>query len=457
MTHGLCLHGAIARIQLLARRSDPIIGTVAQDALAGGDCDCQPDSLLVKITSTQLRMAKRRTTVRALAEEANIDVDEVLINLWDSGFSSVLGPNHTFDRGETSRARRALGLPTRRERASVEHWQDVFQLDAGEFPMLLQTLGLNRPFEGRKLTLKAQRRLATYAREHGVAAVAENVDRVAAEWVEVIEPLRWESIGREAEVRCLGVPQVAAIHDALVSDFAGGVDPIEPAGIKNPNLLASAVGRPHTAIGDTRKYPTIEMGAAALLHALVHNHPFHNGNKRTALVAMLVFLDANGLALTCKEDELFKLVLQLAQHALVSGPRQEQPDREVIALAQWLKANVRWIEKGDRQIQWRQLRRILVERGCECSEQTKGRVEVSRGVVRRGLLGRSKTVFLRSNVLSVGDRREIDRDALKKIRRELQLDEEHGIDSAAFYDDAATSPSEFIQSYRKTLRRLASL
>ena len=43
--------------------------------------------------------------------------------------------------------------------------------------------------------------------------------------------------------------------------------------------------RPQTGLGTIDKYPTIEQKAAALLHSLIKNHAFHNGNKRTALVA----------------------------------------------------------------------------------------------------------------------------------------------------------------------------
>lgn len=176
---------------------------------------------------------------------------------------------------------------------------------------------------------------------------------------------------------------------------------------------------------------------------------------------MLVFLNAHGFVLTCDEDELFKLVLQLAQHALVSGPRNELADREVLEVSRWLKTRVRKIEKGDRPIKWRHLRRLLASRGCVCNEVTGGgnRIDISRQVVRakRGLFGRDKVHVLRSNLANVSDGREIDLGVLKRIRRELELDEGHGIDAGAFYDDAPTSPSEFIVGYQQTLRRLAKL
>lgn len=398
--------------------------------------------------------------MRSLAVEAGIDVDEALITLWDEGFDWVVGPSDTFDRGDANRARRALGLASRRELASAEYWQAALAVDAQGLIDLIQTLGVVRPYDGGKLTKRAQRRLGVHTRQSGLVAGPEQQGASAAPTEDQSSPLEWESVGHVADLRCLSLDDVAAIHEALVSDFSGGLDPIVPAGVKNEHLLASAVARPLTSNANVTKYPTIEMGAAALLHAIVHNHPFHNGNKRTALVAMLVFLDENGFALTCEEDELFKLVLQLAQHALASGPRHELPDREVLAVTKWLRPRIRWVEKGDRHITWRHLRPILVGHGCQCDEAGQGnRFEISRKVVRRraSLLGRDKTVVLHSSVAHVSDGRDIDRNSVKTIRKELELDEEHGIDTAAFYDDAAVSPSEFIKTYHKTLRRLARL
>src|SRR5258708_1626270 len=95
----------------------------------------------------------------------------------------------------------------------------------------------------------------------------------------------WRQSLRRPRLADLGGPRlpslVLVIHNQLVRDFAESGDPIDPPGIRDRGeLLESALSRPQTSIGTTLKYPTIEMAAAALLHALVHNHPFHNGNKR---------------------------------------------------------------------------------------------------------------------------------------------------------------------------------
>src|SRR5579863_10343234 len=87
--------------------------------------------------------------------------------------------------------------------------------------------------------------------------------------------------------------EVLFIHNRLVEDFAASNDPISPPGIRSIALLESAVGRQHVAIGDILKYPTIHENAASLLYGLTCDHPFHNGNKRTALVSTLVHFDKN--------------------------------------------------------------------------------------------------------------------------------------------------------------------
>jgi death-on-curing family protein len=108
--------------------------------------------------------------------------------------------------------------------------------------------------------------------------------------------------------------EVLEIHFALVKMFAKEGDPIVPSGPRPDGLLASALMRPQTSLGKHEKYNTIPEKAAALFHSLVTNHPFHNGNKRTALVATLSFLDRNGRRANAdiEDDELFDFVLAVS-------------------------------------------------------------------------------------------------------------------------------------------------
>jgi death-on-curing family protein len=404
-------------------------------------------------------VSRNRATVQHLAGEASSDVDEALIALWDEGFDYVTGPNDLIRRGDVNRARRLLGLATRRELASPDHWKKLLGQNDEEFTNLLEDLGIRRLPVGGRLPKKAIHRLKTELRERGLSPTPEEALDSQPRTEPAYPPFKWEIIGHERELQFLSMDQVRSIHFALVEDFRTHSDPIDPAGVRSEDLLASAVHRPQTAIQDVPKYATVEMAAAALLHALVHDHPFHNGNKRTALVAMLVFLDENGLLLTCDEDALFKLVLQLAQHALIPGPRNELPDRETIVVARWLRDNSRWVEMGDRPLPWRRLRRILANYGCEFDFPSGGsRINVTRKVERPGgLFTRKRIKVLKTQSHYSDEGRDSDKTTVNKIRHDLELDDFHGIDSRAFYENDPASPSEFVVKYRKTLRRLARL
>ena len=79
-----------------------------------------------------------------------------------------------------------------------------------------------------------------------------------------------------------------------------------------PGLLASAVHRPRARMFGTAAYEDPHEQAAALLHALATNHPFVDGNKRTALVVCELFLVKNGHRLNCTDAELLAVFLDAA-------------------------------------------------------------------------------------------------------------------------------------------------
>ena len=261
----------------------------------------------------------------------------------------------------------ALHLATRKELRSSSYWVEKFGLESDSaLKALLAEVRCHSTI----------RWTATSGDSHSSSSRGGRVNRDTVrktppepdtEPEPSYDELIWTAIGRIDKVICLSFDEVCAIHERLVLDFSEAQDPIYPCGVRSRQLLESALSRPDTAIGDERKYPTIVMAAAALLHSLVHDHPFHNGNKRTALVSMLSLLDKNGMMLTCPEDGLFRIVLQLAQHSLTTGPRAELPDREVLSVAAWLNGWVRRIEKGNRPLAWRRLKQILVRYDCELS------------------------------------------------------------------------------------------
>lgn len=89
-------------------------------------------------------------------------------------------------------------------------------------------------------------------------------------------------------MKYLTIEEVLFIHDQAVKRFGGSF------GIRDIGLLESAVARPQATFGGQDLYLTIFDKAAALMHSLLKNHPFTDGNKRTALSTTGLFLKING-------------------------------------------------------------------------------------------------------------------------------------------------------------------
>lgn len=104
----------------------------------------------------------------------------------------------------------------------------------------------------------------------------------------------------------LSIPQIVMMHSALIKE-TGGLD-----GIRDENLLDSAVNAPFQTFGGEYVYKTLEAKAARLGYSLVNNHPFVDGNKRIGMLAMLVFLEINGIELTCSDQDIIETGLKLA-------------------------------------------------------------------------------------------------------------------------------------------------
>lgn len=122
----------------------------------------------------------------------------------------------------------------------------------------------------------------------------------------------------EQPLRHLDVAGVLAIHAEVLAAH-GGLP-----GLRDAGLLESAVAAPQASFGGQPLIDDPIEVAAAYLFYLCRNHPFADGNKRTALAAALVFLDANGLladpGLPAKAiDDWESMVLDIAASKLDRG------------------------------------------------------------------------------------------------------------------------------------------
>lgn len=105
----------------------------------------------------------------------------------------------------------------------------------------------------------------------------------------------------------LTAEQVLFIHARLVSETGGAH------GVRDVGLLLSAVARPKASFDQQDLYPTLHAKAAALFESLISNHPFVDGNKRTAITAAGMFLRINGYRLMAANAEVAAFTLACAQ------------------------------------------------------------------------------------------------------------------------------------------------
>jgi len=399
-------------------------------------------------------MKRRTATIRQLSTEYDLDRDESLLMLWDAGLDYE-DVDEQIRQTDLQLVYKALGISPEKAQHTVDYWCKATGLGRPELVAALREHRIPISPEARRLpksTLRKVRRVFGTPIAAGNGANPEPCP-------EPIAPLVWEPVGQVQDIAHLATEDVQAIHQDLELEFANSPDPMSPPG-GSYNLLDSAMNRPNTGLGSKLKYPTVEMAGAALFHSLIHDHPFHNGNKRTAIVALLAFLDQNGLVLNCNKSELFRFTLRTAKHDLVPDEADDFADREVFNIACWIRSHSQPLDKREHPMKWVRLKQRLREYGCEFSTPSVGhRLNITREMTvretHRFRRPTTRTFTLAVQVQCGGDGTDAARSTIHRIRRELWLDDHHDVDSNDFYQGKKID--SFIIEYRRILRRLAKL
>lgn len=109
-----------------------------------------------------------------------------------------------------------------------------------------------------------------------------------------------------AAIRFLSVDDVLTIHQNTIAN-EGGL-----AGLRDAGLLESAVLMPQQRFEGEYLHPDLAAMAAAYLFHIAQNHAFHDGNKRAAVLAALVFLSINGVELLPPPEALEEMTMRVA-------------------------------------------------------------------------------------------------------------------------------------------------
>jgi len=116
---------------------------------------------------------------------------------------------------------------------------------------------------------------------------------------------------------------VTAIHQRQLAEHGGAM------GVRDEGLLSSALDRPRNLLAYGDPAPDLARLAAAYGFGIARDHPFVDGNKRTALVVMLLFLKLNGVEVVASAKDSCEAIMSLA-----AGKLDEE------ALADWLRNHI---------------------------------------------------------------------------------------------------------------------
>lgn len=96
-------------------------------------------------------------------------------------------------------------------------------------------------------------------------------------------------------------------------------DEIDQAGVLFEDRLLFAVERPQMISFGEESYPTLGTKIASLVQSIAHGHPFHNGNKRTALACLHVFLLVNGYTFNISSQEAADFTVDIVTNDIYKG------------------------------------------------------------------------------------------------------------------------------------------
>jgi death-on-curing family protein len=197
-------------------------------------------------------------------------------------------------------------------------------------------------------------------------------------------------------VKRISSARIVELHHELVDVFRHSGDPISPPGVKDANNLERAVTRPWTVVAGEEAFRGLEKKAAILAWSLVCYHPFHNGNKRTAILALRELLALNGRTLVSDNDE----ILEFSDRVVATcGDRSDAP---YAVITEWIADHT-----TDRfslhQRRWRDVLRELKALGID-------------GTPRKGFLVLKRDEGPSLTVAFHGATREADESVLRKIR-----------------------------------------
>jgi death-on-curing family protein len=290
---------------------------------------------------------------------------------------------------------------------------------------------------------------------------------------------RWTGIvGPEDPYRSndtIGLHDLLAAHFLIIDYFAEKKYGIGGVGPRDLDLLHSALSRQFTAYGGVSKWNGLYENCATLMFGLIMNHPFHDANKRTALLVVLSLLHRRKRIITLQQKRLDGLVVAIAANDLQNyfakdaryqkqlqllSRKNNDADATVRIIADFLQRNTRPRDDSSRTVTYSELNRALKRHGYELRSPNGNyinvvRIEPARPPKFLGIGGKPEREFFVAQVGFPGWKDQVHKAALKTVRESTKLTARDGCDTQVLFEEAEPMTS-LISEYAEPLKRLAN-
>jgi len=273
------------------------------------------------------------------------------------------------------------------------------------------------------------------------------------------EHLRWKTLVGSADPYVgrftIGLHEVLQAHFLLAEYFSQIGEGIGGLGPRDINLLHSALGRQGAEFGGRVRWADRIEVCATLMFGLIKNHPFHDANKRTAFLTSLLHLQKIGRTPIISQEEYEDFTVAIADNSLSRYEfygKISEPDRDIKAVARFLKQSSRNIDLASKIVTYNELNRILGGRGLALKSPKGNRIGLFRISDENG-----NPIDPPVRIAHIGFHgwtRQASSKDIGIIREASKLDAKHGYDSQAFFN-GLDDPLTLIRKYREPLRRLA--
>lgn len=229
-------------------------------------------------------------------------------------------------------------------------------------------------------------------------------------------------------------------------------------GVKSYNLLSSAVSRQEVEFAGIQKWNDSYHKMATLLYGITKNHAFEDGNKRTALLSLLLYIDKSGLQVTHKQSVLETLIVRIAANKLNEYANykyyEQIEDSEVNFIADRIKKYTRKTNHKVYTITYAEFNRRLKQFGVWLDNPSKNHINVYRN--------RQKVKFFifktieEERILQIGFpgwKNQVNPKAIRSVLQAADLTPENGVDSEVFFKDAEPA-YKLISDFKEPLARL---